>query len=76
MGRSASIWWLPVLAGACAYFLLLSPGILFLGYRLADLAGVLRLVIFPLRYLSVQKVGQKSKKRTFIIAGKWYRIDT
>ena len=67
-----------VLAGACAYFLLLSPGILFLGYRLADLAGLLlRLVIFPLRWTIrlCKKVGQNLKK-DFHYRRKWYRIRT
>ncbi|MBS6356317.1 MAG: hypothetical protein KH438_13650, partial [Oscillibacter sp.] len=65
-----------VLGGAIGYFLLLSPLFLFLGYRMADFAGILfRLAVSPLTLL--RRIGKKvvqNTKKNFHYRRKWYRI--
>ena len=65
-----------VLLGAAAYFWLLSRWFLKLGYRLADLVGVLwRVLTLPVVFLLrlCKKIG-KTAKKSFHYRRKWYRI--
>ena len=67
-----------VLLGAAAYFWLLSRWFLKLGYRLADLVGVLwRVLTLPVVFLLrlCKKIG-KTAKKSFHYRRKWYRIRT
>ncbi len=67
------------LMGGGLYFRLLSPGVLWLGYRLADLIGaILGIFTWPLALGKAgrfcKKIG-KLRKNLFLSWGKWYRID-
>ena len=65
-----------VLLGAAAYFWLLSRWFLKLGYRLADLVGVLwRVLTLPVVFLLrlCKKIG-KTAKKSLHYRRKWYRI--
>ena len=62
--------------GGGAYFWLLSPLFLWLGYRAADLTAViLGILTLPLRIFNgVLKKIRKLGKNTFLSAEKWYKI--
>ena len=64
-----------VLLGAAAYFWLLSRWFLKLGYRLADLVGVLwRVLTLPVVFLLRLCKNRKNRKKSFHYRRKWYRI--
>ena len=65
------------LMGGGLYFRLLSPGVLWLGYRLADLIGaILGIFAWPGKqcWQIFKKIG-KLRKNLFLSWGKWYRIE-
>lgn len=64
------------LLGGAAYFWLLSPIFLWVGYRLADLTTLLLgILTLPLRvFRGILKKIRKLMKNTFLSAGKWYKI--
>ena len=65
------------LMGGGLYFRLLSPGVLWLGYRLADLIGaILGIFTWPGKqcWQIFKKIG-KLRKNLFLSWGKWYRIE-
>ncbi|OUN09395.1 hypothetical protein B5G40_12545 [Flavonifractor sp. An9] len=67
-----------ILAGGGVYFWALSRGFLWLGYRLADLVGVVwHIVTLPLVVMGkvCKKIG-KSAKKAFHYRPKWYKINT
>ena len=63
--------------GGVAYFRLLSPGLLWLGYRVADgVAFCTGILLLPLRlWLWAMKKIQKLAKNIFRFRSKWYKIN-
>ena len=63
--------------GGCVYFWLLSSGVLWVGYRLADLVTfVLKILVLPLIALNqLRKKIKKLAKNIFLSGAKWGRIN-
>ncbi len=63
--------------GGCVYFWLFSSGVLWVGYRAADLVTwMLKILVLPLIALNrIQKKVKKLAKNIFLSGEKWYRIN-
>jgi spore cortex biosynthesis protein YabQ len=62
--------------GVCLYFLLLSRGVLFLGYKIADVIGVIfHIFAKPVGWIwHISKKIQKKAKNIFLSWHRWYKI--